>query len=176
MRTAKPLKERILANVKITEVGCWEWQLAKTKIGYGSIKISNVGVKSTLTAHRASYAAFKGQITDGLWVLHKCHNRPCCNPDHLYLGDRAQNSRDMVESGRSLFGDRQKTFKRTPELVAGLNKLRGDGFSRKQIMAKMGIGGRTYDRIKSDGLIDPEFNRAARSKNARAARMKQLAK
>jgi len=41
-----------------------------------------------------------GPISDGLWVLHRCDNPPCCRPDHLFLGTPADNTADMIAKGR----------------------------------------------------------------------------
>jgi hypothetical protein len=54
-----------------------------------------LGMDRWKTAHRASYAAFVGE-PGSLHVLHKCHNRSCINPEHLYAGTHADNMRDLV--------------------------------------------------------------------------------
>lgn len=50
--------------------------------------------------HRLAYAAAHGGEIDGPCVLHTCDNPPCCNPEHLYVGDRARNVQDMVDRQR----------------------------------------------------------------------------
>lgn len=103
------LAKRIIEKVAIGEGGCWEWTAATLKQGYG--KLGYCG--KTLSAHRASWLAFKGLIPAGQHVLHKCDNRRCVNPEHLFLGDAAVNARDRNEKGRHARGERIGTSKLT---------------------------------------------------------------
>jgi len=91
------VSDRFLAKVIKNDEGCWEWK-ATTANGYGQMKVD--GVKCL--AHRLSYELHKGPIAKGLVVRHKCDNKLCVNPEHLELGTHADNSRDMLERGRSV--------------------------------------------------------------------------
>lgn len=86
--------------------GCWEWQRARAGNGYGNVR---KGFSREMRAHRAAYIVWVDTIPDGLCVLHKCDNRACINPAHLFLGTKADNSRDMVAKGRQKCPARQRT-------------------------------------------------------------------
>lgn len=93
-------KERFLNKVKVQENGCHEWQSTIHRDGYGKFWFDGKQIQ----AHRMSYSLFVGDIPDGLFVLHKCDNRKCVNPEHLYLGTASDNCKDKVERYKGMWG------------------------------------------------------------------------
>jgi DNA-binding XRE family transcriptional regulator len=79
--------------------GCWNWQGGRINTtGYG--KLSWKGKRVLI--HRWMWKQVYGKIKTGMCVLHKCDNRLCVNPKHLYLGTSADNARDRVERARHI--------------------------------------------------------------------------
>lgn len=85
--------ERFRSKVVVMESGCHEWRSTLHRDGYGKFWFDG----GQAQAHRVSYLLHVGEIPNGEWVLHKCDNRKCVNPEHLYLGDAKQNSRDRTD-------------------------------------------------------------------------------
>ena len=101
------------------ERGCCLWKGRKSKDGYGIVQVRKKDRgRMKIRAHRASFMVYRGEIPDGLCVLHTCDNPPCVNPDHLFLGTKLDNSQDMIRKGRQICVPREKTWAvRNPHLV-----------------------------------------------------------
>jgi hypothetical protein len=89
----------ILSKTITTESGCMEWQNNCYPNGYG--RLTFLGKPQSV--HRVIWKILKGGIPKGLRVLHKCDNRPCCNPEHLFLGTHQDNMDDKVKKGRHTY-------------------------------------------------------------------------
>jgi len=85
--------------------GCWLWTGAPDSSGYGR---ANVAPGKQERSHRAAWTLLRGPIPQGLFVCHRCDNRGCVNPDHLYLGTHQDNVRDAVQRRRFWRGPRRK--------------------------------------------------------------------
>lgn len=88
--------------------GCWIW-MKSLRYGYGQVWIR----PNIMQAHRLAYQLYVGLIPEGLQVLHKCDIKCCVNPDHVYLGTDADNTRDKLQRGTfSYFNSLQTHCKR----------------------------------------------------------------
>lgn len=102
--------ERFEAKINKTE-SCWLWTAAKYVDGYGAFRLSNP--RRQERAHRVAWQLYRGEIPNGLHVLHRCDVRECVNPFHLYLGTNADNVADRQQRGRGLVGDRNHQRRKT---------------------------------------------------------------
>lgn len=134
-RAREALKPRLM--LRISKVGnCWEWTGSKDRDGYGVLTIG----RKQFRANRVSFSEFKGS-PDGMLVCHRCDNRSCINPDHLFLGSALENTQDMINKGRKniVRGDRHPLTKILPAERTRIRTMRQDGASLKAIAAQYGV-------------------------------------
>lgn len=110
-----------------SESGCWIWTGTRHEHGYGQIGVDG----KTIGAHRYSYKLHNGEIPDGAFICHKCHNPPCVNPDHLYAGDAETNAQDAVDNGDwpRLTGEKSPGSKLNRETVIEIRNVYREGNS-----------------------------------------------
>ncbi|MFD1806170.1 HNH endonuclease signature motif containing protein [Pasteurella oralis] len=118
------VKQRFMDKVvKNPDSNCWEWVGSIHNNGYGRFN----PFRRTMYAHRFSALLKYGFIRNDLDVCHRCDNRRCVNPDHLFIGTRKENMIDASKKGRTTKGRRFRA-KLTIDEVIEIKKrvLKGD--------------------------------------------------
>jgi hypothetical protein len=80
-------QQRIARSIVVDDNGCWIWQRAINRDGYGRIRVD----KRAWLVHRLAYTLSVGAIPNGLDLDHLCRVRACCNPSHVQPVDRKTN-------------------------------------------------------------------------------------
>lgn len=137
---------------------CWEWRGPRTVAGYGQMEING----RQYLAHRLAYRRFRGDPGDK-FCCHKCDNPPCCNPNHIWLGDRVDNAQDMVTKERHCFGERSYNATLTDDEVNQVWDLYNSGvYFQREIAAIYGVKQVTVSGIVRGASHKISLQRAGR--------------
>lgn len=150
MRT---VEERFWSKVAVGKPNqCWEWRRSRKADGYGQFRVKPGG--SPQRASRVAWELAFGPIPNGLWVLHRCDNPPCCNPGHLFLGTPADNHADMTAKGRAAHprpGDRatfiENVRRLTDDEITLARRLHEQGESCRSIARHLRVAHTTISRL-----------------------------
>lgn len=118
--------------------GCWFYLPGRARYGSFTMKGRHMG------AHRAAFILYRGDIPAGLQVCHTCDEPRCVNPDHLWLGTRADNMRDATAKGRSIEpphvpGERHGLARLTAAEVTEARQRRRAGWNRRDLANAYGV-------------------------------------
>jgi hypothetical protein len=131
-RAYPPVEDRFWSRVAKGD-GCWLWSGKTNGSGYGTLMVDGMMRR----AHRVAWELTRGPIPEGLCVLHRCDNRRCVNPDHLFIGTYRDNRRDCVSKGRHANngkpGESHYRTKLTEELVREIRRRYADGMTRTEL-------------------------------------------
>jgi len=136
----RPISERFFEKVSINENGCHEWTGCIMPNGYGQFHKDG----KTAYAHRVAYELANGVAAD--FVLHKCDNRKCVNPGHLFSGTFDDNMADMVAKKRQAHGEKNSHAKLNAEKVKA---IRSEVGLHREIGAKYGVTASLVSMIRS---------------------------
>ncbi len=148
----KNIKQKFYSKLlKNSITGCWNWQGNLNGSGYGRITVDG----KRHAAHRFSWILNIGNIPEELCVLHKCDNRLCVNPDHLFLGTKKDNSIDCYNKGRSkcnsnlkkIIGIQNGSARITENDVSRIRHLYSEGVSQTEIAKQFSVARATIWRI-----------------------------
>jgi hypothetical protein len=124
---------------KDTESGCWEWTGYIKRSGYGVF-----GYKGGYPRVHRLVMEFAGHDLTGKVVCHRCDNRKCVNPEHLFVGTAEDNRLDMMAKGRNRNGSK-KLRKLTDDEV---REVRNSTLPYSQLAKKFSLSAPTVCKIR----------------------------
>jgi hypothetical protein len=88
--------EYFLSKTRLNQNGCMEWIGGLSGSGYAHAQIFNS--YQNITKHIYEY--YLKIPINRMNICHKCDNKKCINPDHLFLGTQQDNIDDMCKKDR----------------------------------------------------------------------------
>ena len=131
----KNLLDRFWEKVDIRrEDECWEWQASIDKVtGYGRFNLYG----NNEHAQRVSWVIVYGHLDKEFHVLHKCDNRKCVNPKHLFLGTNLDNIQDKISKSRQSKGIERPAHKLNDKKIQRIRSLHKSGMYSQSALSKI---------------------------------------
>lgn len=143
--------DRFWAKVRIgAPDACWEWRASRDRDGYGRFKIDG----HMHVASRVALMLDGRLLQPGEMACHRCDNRACVNPRHLFVGSPRDNSQDMIAKQRhrpgSLPGERNPRARLTARQVEEIRaRYRPNVYGCKRLAHEYGVHFDTIHKIIS---------------------------
>lgn len=120
-----------------TDNGCWEWTGAvrneKDRYGIFYFKKSKISIGT----HRFSWIYHNNVIIPTqVFVCHKCDNKICSNPDHLFIGSCRENILDAKKKGLLAMGEKAGMAKLTDKSVREIKLAWNNGSGTQSSLAR----------------------------------------
>lgn len=129
---------------------CWLWVGWIRHDGYGALTVRG----RHWAAHRLAYVLVNGEIPAGAFILHSCDERRCCNPAHLRIGTREDNTQDAIDRDRLARGERAARrgeqhgcAKLTDAAVREIRSAYAAGTKQEQLAQRFGVRQQTISRV-----------------------------
>lgn len=124
------------------ENGCWNWLSNCDSNGYGRCRVGSLitGTRRVVAAHRLSLWLAHPDMDQRLFVLHRCDNCRCVNPEHLFTGTQSVNMQDAICKGRfNVKGDANPNAKLTAGQVIEMRTSCAAGLSNIEAARRFGV-------------------------------------
>lgn len=118
--------------------GCWLWEGAMTKGGYGML---NINGPRKLASHISLEMAGRPRPSPRAFACHHCDMSSCVNPEHIYWGDYVTNAADSIQRGRFVLPRwrRGEENNKTKLTTAQVLEIRASTEPTKVLMARFGV-------------------------------------
>lgn len=136
---------RFWSKAHLRDSGCLEWTRQLNHSGYGAVRVGD----QKWAAHRRAWQLAYGDIPPGLNVCHRCDNRKCIHPDHLFLGTQRDNLADMTAKGRRAVvqGEQHPFHKITADDVRAIRAGISAGATQMDMARRYGVSKAVVRRI-----------------------------
>lgn len=140
-------KKFMTSRVRVVASGCWEWSHSLMSNGYPAVWHKGV----VTGGHRVAFELWVGPVPDGKMVCHKCDNKKCINPEHLFCGTGSDNQQDSVSKGRHKNQVYHGEDHPNSKLSSGdVLRIRRSTASHRKLAKQFGVCKTTISKIKNN--------------------------